>query len=151
MILSIILIFVMALSMGIFLIHSNLSIIAKSIYIASALVLSMGVYFVETQYMGYPIEEPLPETFYLVASLPVEPTTTDKGAIYVWLTVGEETQPLYYKIPYSKETHKQMQEAKRGTKFAKASKDGASGHGSGSVSESSSGLVIVVPKKPTKD
>lgn len=87
--------------------------------------ISSGIYFSFDSYKGWPSRDKIDRGM-LVISLTVEPSETDKGAIYLWVIPEEKETgflekiltynfgmiaPRSYSIPYSKQSASQFAEA----------------------------------------
>jgi hypothetical protein len=63
---------------------------------------------------GWPSADALPERFVLLAAVIEEPTSKNKGALYVWVNALENgkpsAQPRSYRLPYAKDLHALLNE-----------------------------------------
>jgi hypothetical protein len=88
---------------------------AKAAVIVVALHVSIGLWWALGDVEGWPVVGTPPEKFALHAMLVKEPAGDNGagGAIYLWLTETNEKakEPRCYKLPYSKELHKELAEA----------------------------------------
>ena len=92
---------------------------------AAAILVTAGFFagsFIALQTMlGWPTEQPAPAAFRLHAALVDEPDPRgdEPGAIYLWLSevdgggTGAEAAPRVHALPYSRELHKAVAEARR--------------------------------------
>lgn len=99
----------------------NKSLILKVLNITYLFVVATGIYFTFESYKGWSTVEKLNEG-YMIATMTVEPSPTDKGAIYYWAVSTEPdtgffkytqapSAPRAYVIPYSKEAAQQFADA----------------------------------------
>ena len=80
---------------------------------------------------GVPSTDALPERFLMLAAAIEEPTAKTSGALFVWISQlrdGKPTlEPRAYKLPYSRELHKQIDDG------LKKGRDGVSQMGSAEI------------------
>jgi len=95
------------------------------------LVLSAGTFFTIRSLMGFPIEGKPEGKFIYVSHLVQEPDW-----IYYWLVLKDETEPIAYKIPYSKKNHKNAEKAGKMKKNGIMA-EGKFNKGSGPIGEQS--------------
>lgn len=64
---------------------------------------------------GWPIDDPLPDRFQLIAADIVESHQAGGGAgrIHLWLRSEEDGPPRAYGLPYTRELHKMLHEARK--------------------------------------
>lgn len=74
-------------------------------------------------FTGWPADTAIPDRMMLTGSIIVEPTQDNPGSIYIWGISpvehdgfldykAEENEPRAYKVPYTRELHKQIQRAR---------------------------------------
>lgn len=91
----------------------------------ATILLVSGLYFVTWQALqglqGWPTQDAMPQRFILLSTSVHEPnkTTGDAGVIQLWVTpIGPDDQPSRrpraFAVPYSKDLHQEIAEAKRG-------------------------------------
>ncbi len=103
----------------------NKSFFIKMCVITYMFLISSGIYFSFDTYKGWPSSEKL-EKGYLIASLTIEPSEDDKGAIYYWAMPEESEKsflqrflsysagtiaPRSFSLPYSKQAADKFSEA----------------------------------------
>lgn len=96
-------------------IYSRIHWSIKAILIILSFSMFITFYLGYINSLGWPIKTQLPEKFRLIASdiLPPIPDMNDKGAIYLWVLDQNSTEPRSIELPYSKELHKKLEEAKK--------------------------------------
>jgi hypothetical protein len=131
------------------------SVALKFVVITYLFIISSGIYFTFDTYKGWPSDEK-PQKGYLVYSLVIEPSETDKGAIYYW-AISEPEQmntvqkflsyeygtlaPRSYHLPYSKQAASKFNEANEKIKkgFLVEINEEPSGDGNGAEGNPSDG------------
>ena len=105
--------------------------IADIACIAVVVWFGIALYYAPNHYRGWPVAEYPPEMSFIKASMVVEPTSDDPGAIYIWaisFTTPDGKRvynprdflkdikpgvPRIFKLPYSKEKHKKATKKKK--------------------------------------
>lgn len=66
---------------------------------------------------GLPSTDALPERFIMIGAVVEEPTAKTKGALYLWVSRLQEGKPAgeprAYKVPYTRELHRQIDDGVR--------------------------------------
>lgn len=95
-------------------IHSVLHWTIKSMLISMSLVVAAMDYHILVNSLGYPVSDDPPSRFKLLGVVVDEPDqrTGSKGEIYIWYQDPKNAEPRNITMPYTKELHKKMGEAK---------------------------------------
>lgn len=84
----------------------------KGSTIVFALIIGATSFDLHGRIVGYPAPLDLPEKFRLLQFAIVEPTTTDAGAIYLWVVAEHDDQPRAFERPYNRPDHEKLEEAR---------------------------------------
>lgn len=70
----------------------------------------IGHYLLMQQIQGWPIGEPIPDQFRLLAFdiVQPDPKTNHPGQIVLWLKTAESAQPRAHRLPYRKDLHQNL-------------------------------------------
>ena len=95
-------------------IHSRLHWAIKSFLISISLLVTAIDYHILVDSLGYPVSDDPPSRLKLMGVIIDEPDPhiRSKGGIYIWYQDLHNIEPRNITIPYSKELHKKMSEAK---------------------------------------
>jgi len=116
-----------------FFIASNMPVAVKILIIPIIVWYSLVLFYTPDKLMGWPTWQPIPNGSRIISMIIKEPFKDDLGSIYIWaidynisekwsinpkrvFRYNEKNTPRVYKIPYSKELHKKLIEARSSAK-----------------------------------
>lgn len=105
------------------------------------------------QSRGWPSDQTLPSQFELISADVLEPNQHEdiKGNIHLWLRPSENGTPRAYILPYSRDLHKRLFEAKQRIEQGRMQIGMLTGNGSrGDGSEIGSGMKLSFRNAPRK-
>lgn len=84
----------------------------KGSVIVFSLIIGATGFDLHGRMVGYPAPLDLPEKFRLLQFAIVEPTTTEPGAIFLWIISEDDDQPRAFERPYNRPDHEKLEEAR---------------------------------------